>query len=357
MTTILPAVGERFIVGLTGTELTTDERSALKKLSPGGIILRAPNIEQAHAYEAWHSKLRALLQSAHEATGRAKLIVAIDHEGGRVHRVPAPLTHFPAAASWPARAREVGAIMAQELRSLGVNLLFGPVADIHSNPQNPVIGTRAFGSSPEAVTVAAIAHAQALQRGGIVPVAKHFPGHGDTHQDSHEELPRLSLTLAELRARELVPFEALVRAGIPAILTAHILFQAIDARRPATLSPIFLRTILRQEWGFKGLTISDDLDMKAILTTVQDNDVAALTFPAGLDLLLFNHSLPRAVRIAEILTLLLGSSAPVRASFEEGGARVEHFFNDILTQSSSELLSAETFATHAKAWQHISSGT
>jgi beta-N-acetylhexosaminidase len=349
MVTIPAAIGRRFIVGITGSEMSATERELFGKLRPGGIILRAPNVLEKVSYEIWRGGLQALIESAHEAAGRDRLLVAIDHEGGRVHRLPAPITHFPPPIKWPQHARAVAEAMGTELRSLGFNVVFGPVADIHSNLDNPVIGTRSFGSDPNTVATAVVEAMHGYRAAGIVPVAKHFPGHGDTHQDSHELLPYLPHALSKLLSRELVPFQRICASGFPCIMTAHILFPELDAAFPATLSGRILRGILRDLLGFKGIVVTDDCDMKAITNQFPDSVVAERLFPSGVDLGLFNHDLPRAVRIAEETTTLATRSEGFRAALEERNQAIEDFFHSTLCTSSFSALDQSTLSKH----QHL----
>jgi beta-N-acetylhexosaminidase len=184
--------------------------------------------------------------------------VAIDQEGGLVQRLRAPLTVWPdmfsvGAAGNPARTEQVGRALGQELAALGIGWDFAPVLDVHTNPDNPVIGNRSFGTTPEAVAAHALAFWRGLRSAGVLGCGKHFPGHGDTHTDSHLELPVVDHPMERLRAVELAPFAAAARAGMEAIMTAHVLFPALDPDRPATLSRRVLTDLLRGELGFAGV--------------------------------------------------------------------------------------------------------
>src|SRR5690606_25279027 len=183
-------------------------------------------------------------------------------------------------------ARKLGAAMGRELHALGVDLDFAPVLDVHSNPANPIIGDRAFGTEPEAAALRALAFADGLVDAGVLPCGKHFPGHGDTASDSHVERPRLTHDLALLRRRELVPFARAAAAGLPMLMTAHVVFDALDPGVPATLSRRVLGELLRDELGFRGLVVSDDLDMKSIAGTMDVGEAAVAAIEAGCDALL-----------------------------------------------------------------------
>lgn len=341
-------LGHHFIVGLSGSSLTDADRKVLTTLRPMGVLLRAPNFRQGVEYSLWLKSLKQMLGEAQALTERDKFIISIDHEGGRIHRVPAPLTQFPDALTHARKAAEVARAMAIELASIGINLSLAPVADIHSNPSNPVIGKRAFGTTPEEVIQAVVPYVQSLMANGIMPCAKHFPGHGDTSQDSHLELPRLNLSLKELEERELKPFQALINADVPMILTAHIKFLKIDRRNPATLSKKILTDTLRDKMGFKGVILSDDLDMQAIADNYSTDDIAKRAIPAGLDMFLFNHHPERGIKLAQSIVRGLREKQirekMVQASFE----RIRHFVDSLLPMNAIRLLDAKVFAAHAR---------
>lgn len=343
---ISPEIGQHFIVGLSAPVLSSEDRECLKKLSPLGVILRAHNFDSSAKYPDWLKTLGSLIDEVSSLTGRAAPIIALDHEGGRVHRTPPPLTHFPAACRYEGKAREVARAMAEELRSLGINLSFAPVADIHSNPKNPVIGERSFGSTPSQVARAAVEYARGLLEGGIIPVAKHFPGHGDTLQDSHEELPSIDVDPKTLFTRELIPFEALINAGAPAILTAHIVLRKFKDQLPATFSHEILGKILREKLQFKGVIITDDLDMKAIADNFKDTEIAEKALGAGCDILLFNHNQIRAAVVGDILEKNLQQKMISQKSFDESSKRIHTLTSTYLKRHLPSLLSAERLAAH-----------
>jgi beta-N-acetylhexosaminidase len=193
------------------------------------------------------------------------------------------------AAGGRAAVSAVATAMARELAAIGIDLTFAPVLDVASNPANPVIGDRAFASDPHAVAVAALAAFRATRRCGLVACGKHFPGHGDTATDSHHELPVITKSRRMLSALELVPFRAAVAARIPMLMTAHVLYPAMDPGVPATLSRSILTGLLRRRLGFRGVICSDDLEMKAIADHHGPGEAAVASLAAGADLLLFCH--------------------------------------------------------------------
>jgi len=283
----ISAVGEHFLVGLRPSAvLDARDRALLAELRPAGVVLFKSNFRHDLPYREWLAVYARLLEDVRAAIARERILIAIDHEGGRVCRTPAPLTRFSYAAHWADQAEAVGRAMGAELASLGINLSFAPVLDIHSNPANPVIGQRAFGERAERVIAAALPFMAALQGQGVLACGKHFPGHGDTDRDSHLELPVLRQNLASLAARELKPFEAAIRAGIPMLMTAHVLLPAIDAHEPATLSPIINHTLLREQLGFQGVVVTDDIGMHAVSQRFEDPSAAVRVLAAGADLLM-----------------------------------------------------------------------
>ncbi len=219
------------------------------------------------------------------------LLILIDQEGGPFTSYRAPgVVRFPsamalAATGDPGLARAVGRAIGQELAHLGVNVNLAPVLDVQLNPQNPIIGIRSFGGDPETVSRFGLAFAQGLEEAGILWTAKHFPGHGDTSTDSHTGLPVVDKPLEALEV-ELRPFRQAVAAGAPLVMTAHILYPALDPRLPATLSPRILTGLLRQELGFQGLILTDDMGMRAIADRYGPGEAAVKAVQAGADLVL-----------------------------------------------------------------------
>src|SRR5919198_2714969 len=191
-------------------------------------------------------------------------------------------------------AEALGRAMGRELAAVGIDLDFAPVLDVWSNPRNRVIGDRAFGSDPARVARHALAFARGLARAGVLACGKHFPGHGASVGDSHFVLPRVRRSRRALAAVDLLPFARAIAAGIPALMTAHVLYPALDPRRPATLSPAICRDLLRHRLGFRGVLFSDDLEMQALAARQTPPRAAVQALQAGCDMLLVCQSLDAA---------------------------------------------------------------
>ncbi|MGZ6123863.1 MAG: beta-N-acetylhexosaminidase [Myxococcales bacterium] len=282
-------------VGIKGPTALPAELDLIRR-GVGGVILFARNVvDPAQVAE---------LSRSLKAAAPGPLLICVDQEGGRVQRLKPP--HWTA---WPsmrrlgeidgeggieglngtAVAERVGQMIAAELSACGIDLDFAPVVDVDTNPRNPVIGDRSFSRDPKRVARLGVALAQAMERAGVASCVKHFPGHGDTSQDSHLTLPRLAHDPNRLWQVELVPFVAAARAGLASVMTAHVRFETFD-RLPATLSPVSLR-LLREDVGFRGCCISDDLEMRAISDIWGVPDAAELAIAAGCDAVLVCHTL------------------------------------------------------------------
>lgn len=328
-------IGLHFLVGIASTKLSNEERELLKQLSPAGIILFRKNISP----EAdWFDQLAALLTDIKTAIGRKQLLLGVDHEGGKVHRFYQSVTQFPAAITWQDSVEEVARAMSCELQALGFNTGFSPVLDIHSRPENPVIGQRALATTPQEVAQYAQRFIKALTASGLVACGKHFPGHGDTTTDSHFELPVVAASEQELRNRELLPFQAAIAAGVPMLMTAHVHYPALDADNPATLSPKILKGLLRDELGFAGVVVSDDLQMKA-LAHLTPQEIGLQALGAGVDMLLVGNvneetPLARAQRMAVAIAAGLKRGELDVVQLQQSQKRVSMLLENILKNGS-----------------------
>jgi beta-N-acetylhexosaminidase len=348
----IAAVGDHFIVGLRPSPVLHErDRALLQDLRPAGVVLYKSNFRHDLPYEAWLESHSRLIDDIRCAVGREKLLIAIDHEGGRVCRTPLPLTRFNYAAHWPHRAAEVGSAIGRELVSLGINLNFAPVLDIHTNPANPVIGERAFGTSAEDVIAAALPFMHAMQAKGVMACGKHFPGHGDTNIDSHLGLPTQRIDLKSLLEREVEPFAAAIDAGIGMLMTSHILFPDIDPEAPVTLSRKFLTEILRERLGFSGVVVSDDIGMGAMNGFFDAPSAAVRFFAAGADMLMVcNHftDSDRARNFAKAMIAALKDGQLPAALLERSRLRIDAMLSSV-QMNPVRALSLDELLTHAAA--------
>jgi beta-N-acetylhexosaminidase len=292
--------------------------TALVEDGVAGVILFGRNLGEP-------GETAALVRELKTSAARP-FLVSVDQEGGRVARFRGgPFTRIPPMRTIGQRgdarlARRVGQLLAFELRALGIDWDFAPVLDVDTNPANPVIGDRSFARDPEDVARLAVALAEGLEAGGVASCGKHFPGHGDTLQDSHATLPVLSHGLERLRAVELVPFGAYSRARLAAVMTAHVRFPALGEDVPATLSPRVMQGLLRDELGFRGLAVSDDLEMKAIADPAE---AAVEALRAGVDLLLVCHHAPVQRRVLDALVEAVERGHLTEQRLREAHARIE----------------------------------
>lgn len=280
-TALRKEIGQLLVAGFNGHQLTPELRALARDFSLGGVILFARNVADPEqvaevAYEA--SQLNADLP----------LWVSVDQEGGRVARLKSPFTEWPPMATLGRSgderlAERFARALATELKSVGITLDYAPVLDVHTNPQNPVIGDRALAETAAEVARLGAAIVRTLQAEGIAACGKHFPGHGDTSTDSHFELPLVEHPPERLREVEFVPFRAAVAAGVATMMTAHVLVPALDDKRPASLSHRIITGILREELGYQGVVFSDDLEMKAIAAEYEVPSAAVLAIQAGCD--------------------------------------------------------------------------
>ena len=296
-------VGQLLWVGFASTTVPAALRARLDAGAAGATVLFKRNLvieavtggnavpQEVVDLDALIALNRELHRTAPDGT---PALIAVDQEGGLVQRVRAPATMWPPMMSHdglPAGedeqvAERVGRAMGEELRALGFDIDFAPVLDVHTNPANPVIGERAFGRDAATVARRALAFARGLEAAGVLACGKHFPGHGDTATDSHLELPRVDHAWDRLDKVELAPFRLAVAANLPMLMTAHVVFAALDAARPATLSEQVVGGLLRGKLGYRGVIVSDDLDMRAIAGTMGIDQAATQAIRAGCDVLL-----------------------------------------------------------------------
>jgi beta-N-acetylhexosaminidase len=276
--------GQLAIVGFSGHTVPVETRALAREFDLGGVIYFARNVESPE-------QVAELSRQSEGLARELPLWISVDQEGGRVARLRRPFTEWPPMITLGRSgndelAARFAAALARELRAVGINLDYAPVLDIHTNPDNPVIGDRAFSEKAEDVARISRRVIRALQGEGVAACGKHFPGHGDTSTDSHLELPVLEHDTRRFEAVELVPFRAAVEEDVACIMTAHVLVPAYDDQVPATLSPRLVDGVLKKQLGYQGIVISDDLAMKAISATWEPGESMVAALAAGCDAVL-----------------------------------------------------------------------
>ena len=275
------AIGQLLIGSFPSTTIPAELRSLAREFGLGGVILFARNIEEP-------GQVAELARDLQSLGGELPLWVSVDQEGGRVARLRAPFTKWPPMATLGRSGDErlasrFAAALAAELSAVGITLDYAPVLDIHTNAKNPVIGDRALAEDAETVGRLGSAIIRGLQDNGIAACGKHFPGHGDTSADSHFELPVVEHSPDRIRRVEFVPFREAIRSNVAFIMTAHVLVPSLDEQKPATLSRTIVHGLLRDELGYEGVILSDDLEMRALAATYTVPDAAVEAIAAGCD--------------------------------------------------------------------------
>jgi beta-N-acetylhexosaminidase len=314
-------IGQLLIGSFPGTAVPKELRSLAREFDLGGVIPFSRNVD--------------LPEQVAELAGNAELLgrempawVSIDQEGGRVARLKEPFTRWPpmavlGRAGSDALAERFGRALARELRAVGITLDYAPVLDIHTNPKNPVIGDRALAEKADDVARLASAIIRALQSEGVAACGKHFPGHGDTSTDSHLELPLVEHPPDRLRAVEFAPFRAAIDVQVAFIMTAHLLVPALDDQRPATLSAAIVQRLLREELGYEGVILSDDLEMKAVSARMAVPQAAVQAIQAGCDgVLVCSGDLDLQAATLEALVRAVEAGEIARARLDEAMKRL-----------------------------------
>ena len=284
--TLEEKVGQLLVIGVEGISFSGEMDSLIRNYHVGGVIIMGENISTT-------PELLQLINDIKKANepNKSPLYLSVDEEGGRVSRLPVGLPKLPTSAKIgklndESASYRAGTYLAGVLNEFGYNMNFAPVLDVNSNPRNPVIGDRSYGKDPYLVAKLGISTMHGMMDNGIIPVVKHFPGHGDTVVDSHKSLPKVETTLEALRIVELVPFQKAIEEGADAVMVAHILFPALDPDYPSSMSKAIITGLLRNEMQFEGVIITDDLTMGAIVNDYTIPEAAVQSFIAGSDLLL-----------------------------------------------------------------------
>lgn len=279
-------IGQLFISGMEGTEMTDETAAMIEENALGGVILFQPNLEDPDRSLQLVNDLKQV-----EEANDIPLFISVDQEGGQVERLPGlpPLKSAGEIGEHDRKfAYENGQLLAELLKAYGMNLNFAPVLDVDSNPNNPVIADRAFGDNAEIVSEMGISMMQGMQDEGVITSVKHFPGHGDTDVDSHEQLPVVNKSRQELEETEFIPFETAVNTGVDMVLMAHIKLPELGIDVPASFSKDAV-DILRDDWHYDGVIITDDLTMGAITENYEMGEVTVNAVKAGVDILMIAH--------------------------------------------------------------------
>ncbi len=315
--------GQLIMIRFPGTELDADMADFLRANGIRAVCLFRQNMKDAAQLKKLTADLRAVMGP--------EALIAIDQEGGAVVRatwVPAP----PAAMALGAAddtdlARRTGAAVARAVRALGFNWNFAPVLDLNNNPDNPVIAERSFGADPRRATELALAWMAGSASEGVACCVKHFPGHGDTNVDSHRALPTVAKPVAELEAFELLPFHQ-AAPHAPAMMTAHIVYPAIDADHPATMSPAILQGLLRDQWHYQGVIITDGMDMHAIAHHYGVGNAAVRALAAGADMVMALGTRATQEETLDAIARALADGTVPRAQVDASLARLAALASD-----------------------------
>ncbi len=346
MDNYLDLAGRLMMVRLFGTELDADTDAFLRQYKVGGACLFRQNMVDAPQLSRFTGALK-------DAMGEHALI-ALDQEGGAVVRstwVPAPPSAMAlGAANDPELAREVGAAVARAVRSLGFNWNFAPVLDLNNNPHNPVIAERSFGADPETATRIAMAWMAGSESEGVACCVKHFPGHGDTHVDSHRDLPTVDKPLEELERFEFAPFR-MAAASAPAVMTAHIVYPALDPVYPATMSRPILTGILRERFGYAGVIITDGMDMHAIAHRYGAGEAAVNALVAGADMVMAIGARETQVETVHAIAQAIRDGVLPLPEVEARLARLSKLAERHPAGSSAYAVEPDDRALMARAWR------
>ncbi|SDN60445.1 beta-N-acetylhexosaminidase [Paenibacillus sp. yr247] len=299
--TLEEKLGQMIITGIDEYSMNVHARELIETYHVGGIILYKPNVKNT-------SQLVGLVNELKEtnAVNKLPLWLGVDEEGGRVTRLPDEITKTPTSkevgkTGSTKLAYNIGHLLGKELNAYGLNMDFAPDLDVNSNPNNPVIGDRSFGSNASIVSSFGIPMMNGLQDQQVVPVVKHFPGHGDTSVDSHIGLPIVQNDLARLRKLELIPFAEAIKHQADAIMVAHILLPKIDANNPASMSRKIMTDLLRKEMGFQGLIMTDDMTMGAIIKNYDLGESAVKSVLAGANIVMVGHDYEKTIKVITAL--------------------------------------------------------
>jgi len=283
-------IGQQLIIGLSGEELTSGEAQFIVENNIGGIILFDRNL---NSVEQIHKLITDVQQLRYKLPEKSPLFISVDMEGGRVHRLKEPFTQWPPVKNLgdidsSNITFQFTQLMGRELKAIGFNLDYAPCVDVLMNEKNEVIGDRALSTDSKKVARLASAMVRGYIKSDVLTCAKHFPGHGYTSVDSHFDLPVDQRNLADLEKQgDLEPFKKVIKARVDMIMTAHIQYPNIDPKFPVTISPLFIKQFLREALRYRGIIITDDLDMKALTKNFPIDEIPVLALQAGATMLLY----------------------------------------------------------------------
>ena len=280
--------GRHLVAGFDGTDVNDHLKTLINEFGVGGIILFTRNFESPDQVHSLTIKIREM--------AKQRILIGVDQEGGRVQRFGEPFTQWPSMRELGATgdeelAEKFGRALAAEIAAVGCDWIFAPVMDVDSNPNNPVIGDRSFGADVDLVSKMGAAVIRGIQESKIIACAKHYPGHGDTSEDSHKALPVVMENEEVLFQREIAAFESAIIAKVASIMTAHVIYPTIDLAHPATCSRVHIAGRLRKAFMYDGIVITDDLEMAAVCDRYEPKDLYMMSFYAGNDFLLACHSI------------------------------------------------------------------
>lgn len=348
-------IGQMLMFGFEDTQVNDETRKLIDDYHVGGVILFKKNITGSQQLLDLNNQIKEI-NSGHNNT---PIFISVDEEGGLISRMPPEIINLPDSKDIGDSHRseiayQVGEAIGERVSSFGFNMTMAPVLDINSNPANPVIGKRAFGDNKEIVSEMGIEEMKGIQSQNIIPVVKHFPGHGDTDVDSHLGLPVVNHGLGKLRQMELVPFQNAVNQQADMTMVAHLLLPEIDSKYPSSLSKNVITNILREELKFNGVVITDDMTMGAIIENYDIGEASIKAVQAGNDIVLVAHGYENKVKVVNSLINAVKDGTISEARIDESIERILHLkekYNiadrlldeiDInkLNQSSEEILGA-----------------
>jgi len=319
-------LGQVFMLGYLGTDMPAEMSEWIRGRHVGGVKIFSRNIKDLPSLAAGISRTQEL---ARASGAGIPLFVATDQEGGWVRHIKAETSVSPGnlalgASGIPQDSYLTGYYLGGELALLGVTMNFAPTVDVYANPEAAVIGPRSFGSDPVKAGLLAEAYVEGMRKAGVLCTAKHFPGHGSADADSHGRLPVVSASLETLRARDLVPYRMLARGRVAAVMSAHLAFPSVlGDLTPSSLSPVFLKSILREELGFDGIVITDDMEMAGVHSGGLDTSTACFrALLAGNDMILISHSPSLQEKTWKFLVEKMKTDADLRGSVEASARRI-----------------------------------